>query len=417
MKLGLYGACLGAMASAESVHAAQLAERLGYESLWTGEHMALPDPQSPPSHRDPKHPFFDPIVGMTYLAAHTSSIRLGLGILILAQRHPVQLAKELTTLDILSNGRLIVGVGVGYLEAEYRAVGVDFRTRAARCNEHLEALRTMWIDEPPRYEGRFVTIDGIDAYPRPLTPGGPPVTVGGNSEAGVIRALRYGSGWFGFNLDPAGARTHPAPVLAPASDSRTLDPLGERRVGVPHRARSFLEGFDRVDDVQVLGGLVGDLEHLGIVRDLAQGASQAEGVPRELDRADIGQSFAPTAGGEHDQAADDRAEDRQQEGDDGDDGHRPPPSRSLTTVGDRPSPLQNEMRRNQSAMRAIVPTMTPIRSMNRMSKFRTWLISCAMTPWSSSRSSFSSSPAVTAMEACFGSRPVAKAFGAVSGMT
>ena len=206
MKLGLYGACLGAMASAESVHAAQLAERLGYESLWTGEHMALPDPQSPPSHRHPKHPFFDPIVGMTYLAAHTSSIRLGLGILILAQRHPVQLAKELTTLDILSNGRLIVGVGVGYLEAEYRAVGVDFRTRAARCNEHLEALRTMWIDEPPRYEGRFVTIDGIDAYPRPLTPGGPPVTVGGNSEAGVIRALRYGSGWFGFNLDPAGAR-------------------------------------------------------------------------------------------------------------------------------------------------------------------------------------------------------------------
>jgi probable F420-dependent oxidoreductase len=206
MKFGLYGACLGAMASREGVHAAQLAERLGYESLWTGEHMALPDPQAPPSHRDPKHPFFDPIVGMTHLAAHTTSIRLGLGILILPQRHPVQLAKELTTLDILSDGRLIVGVGVGYLGPEYAAVGVDIRTRAARCNEYLEALRTLWNDHPPRYAGRYVTIEGVDAYPRPLTPGGPPLTVGGNSDAGLRRALRYGSGWFGFNQDLAGAR-------------------------------------------------------------------------------------------------------------------------------------------------------------------------------------------------------------------
>ena len=205
MKLGLYGACLGAMASVDGVHAAQLAERLGYESLWTGEHMALPDPQVPPSHRNPKHPFFDPIVGMTYLAAHTSSIRLGLGILILPQRHPVQLAKELTTLDILSRGRLIVGVGVGYLPAEFGAVGVDMRTRAARCDEYLEALRTLWTDEPPRYDGRFVNIDGVDAYPRPSTPGGPPITIGGHADAALKRAIRCGSGWIGFNRDPAEA--------------------------------------------------------------------------------------------------------------------------------------------------------------------------------------------------------------------
>jgi probable F420-dependent oxidoreductase len=208
MKFGLYGACLGAMASTDGVGAAQLAESLGYESLWTGEHMALPDPQVPPSHRDPRHPFFDPIVGMTYLAAHTTTIRLGLGILILAQRHPVQLAKELATLDILSNGRLIVGVGVGYLEAEFRAVGAEFRTRAARCDEHLEALRTLWNDEPPQYTGRWVTIEGVDAHPRPSTPGGPPLTVGGHSDPALRRAIRHGSGWIGFNLDPPTARRH-----------------------------------------------------------------------------------------------------------------------------------------------------------------------------------------------------------------
>jgi probable F420-dependent oxidoreductase len=219
MKLGLYGACLGAMASRDGVHAAQLAESIGYESLWTGEHMALPDPQAPPSHRDPRHPFFDPIVGMTHLAAHTSSIRLGLGILILPQRHPVQLAKELTTLDILSDGRLTVGVGVGYLAAEFDAVGVDIRTRAARCNEYLEALRTLWNDQPPRYSGRFVTIEGVDAYPRPLTPGGPPLTVGGNSDAGLRRALKYGTGWFGFNQDLAGARALVARLHAMAAEA------------------------------------------------------------------------------------------------------------------------------------------------------------------------------------------------------
>jgi probable F420-dependent oxidoreductase len=219
MKLGLYGACLGAMASPAGVRVAQLAERLGYESLWSGEHMALPDPQAPPSHRDPKHPFFDPIVGMTYLAAHTRSIRLGLGILILPQRHPVQLAKELATLDILSNGRLIVGVGVGYLEAEYRAVGVDFRTRVSRNNEYTEALRTLWIEHPPRYQGRFVTIDGVDAYPRPLAPGGPPLIVGGHSEAALRRAVTQGAGWIGFNLDPSAAEVHVQRLRAVAADS------------------------------------------------------------------------------------------------------------------------------------------------------------------------------------------------------
>src|SRR5207244_541707 len=108
-------------------------------------------------------------------------IKLGLGILLLPQRHPVQLAKELATLDILSNGRVLVGVGVGYLEAEYRAVGVDFHSRGARADEYLDALHTLWNDHSPQYKGRFVEIEGIDAHPRPISPGGPPILVGGQS--------------------------------------------------------------------------------------------------------------------------------------------------------------------------------------------------------------------------------------------
>jgi probable F420-dependent oxidoreductase len=217
------------MASPGAVHIAQLAESLGYESLWTGEHMALPHPEGIAGRRPPNHPFFDPIVGMTHLAAHTQTIKLGLGVLILPQRHPVQLAKELATLDILSNGRLIVGVGIGYLEPEFRAVGVDFRTRLARSIEYTEALQTMWGDDPPRYEGRFVTVSGVDAYPRPQTPGGPPLTLGGHVEPALRRAVKYGSGWIGFD------------------DGRDVDEIAgliQRLRGIAEEAGKDFEGFE-----------------------------------------------------------------------------------------------------------------------------------------------------------------------------
>lgn len=205
LKLGLYGACLGAMATPDAVRIARLAEELGYESLWSGEHMVLPDPRVPPMHRDPDHPFFDPIVGMTYLAAHTTTIKFGLGVLQLAQRHPVQLAKEIATLDIVSGQRLLVGVGVGYLESEYRAIGVDYHTRGQRTDEYLDALRALWTHDRPTYKGRFVSIEGVNAYPRPLPPG-LPIVIGGWSKAARRRMVAHGSGWYGFNLDPDEAR-------------------------------------------------------------------------------------------------------------------------------------------------------------------------------------------------------------------
>jgi probable F420-dependent oxidoreductase len=200
MKYGIYGVGLGAMADPAGARLAVLAEELGYESLWTGEHMVLPSPQAPPSHRSPLHPFLDPIVALTFLAAHTSTIRLGTGVLLLPQRHPVQLAKELVSLDVLSRGRLIVGVGVGYMEPELRALGADLHSRGRRTDQHLAAMHELWRSDAPSFKGDFVEFDGVDAYPRPVAPNGPELVIGGASPLALIRTITWASGWYGYRL-------------------------------------------------------------------------------------------------------------------------------------------------------------------------------------------------------------------------
>ena len=133
LKFGLFSMTTGPCSYPDgAARVARAAETAGFESLWGGEHVVLPDPQAPPSPLGPGDRIVDPIVALTFLAAHTSRIRLGTGIIILPQRNPLVLAKELATLDVMSNGRLIFGVGVGYLEPEFRALGAPFEERGAR---------------------------------------------------------------------------------------------------------------------------------------------------------------------------------------------------------------------------------------------------------------------------------------------
>jgi alkanesulfonate monooxygenase SsuD/methylene tetrahydromethanopterin reductase-like flavin-dependent oxidoreductase (luciferase family) len=122
---------------------ARAAEAAGFDSLWTGEHVVVPDPRIPSSRLAPEDRVLDPIVALTFLAAHTSRVLLGTGILILPQRNLVTVAKELATLDVLSGGRLILGIGVGYVEAEFRVLGVPFEDRGARTEEYLAAIRAL----------------------------------------------------------------------------------------------------------------------------------------------------------------------------------------------------------------------------------------------------------------------------------
>jgi probable F420-dependent oxidoreductase len=203
MKIGLFGINFGAVSTADAiVRVARASEDAGLDSVWTGEHVVLPDPRVPPSPAEPQTPFIDPAVALTYAAAHTTRLRLGTGIIILPQRNPLVLAKELTSVDVLSGGRLIFGLGVGYLEPEFRALGASFENRGEVTDEAIVAMKAMWTMEKPRYSGRFFSFSGIDSQPRPVQKPHPPIVVGGTTRQAARRAASAGNGWYGFFTSP-----------------------------------------------------------------------------------------------------------------------------------------------------------------------------------------------------------------------
>jgi len=176
---------------------ARRAEELGYDSLWAGEHVVVPSPRVEPSPMEPDEPILDPLVALAHVGAATERIRLGTGVIILSQRNPLVLAKQVASLDVLTGGRLIVGLGVGYLEPEMRAIGVPMEGRGARADDYLAAMRALWEDGAPAHHGDHVSFEGVDAHPRPVQR--PlPVVVGGHSAAAHRRAARHADGWYGF---------------------------------------------------------------------------------------------------------------------------------------------------------------------------------------------------------------------------
>jgi probable F420-dependent oxidoreductase len=142
----------------------------------------------------------DPMVALAFIAAVTERVKIATGIVILPQRNPLVLAKQVASLDVLSRGRLLLGLGVGYLEPEFRAVGVPLEDRGQRSTEYLEAMQQLWSSPEPAYEGTYVAFSGIDAYPRPVQPSGPPIVIGGRSAAAYRRAVALGNGWYGWGL-------------------------------------------------------------------------------------------------------------------------------------------------------------------------------------------------------------------------
>jgi probable F420-dependent oxidoreductase len=237
MKLGLFSMNMGPCSEPDALATtAAAAEEAGFDSLWAGEHVVLPDPQAPPSPMAPQDPALDPLLALAWAAAATRSIRLATGIVILPQRNPVVLAKQVASLDVLCGGRFDLGVGVGYLEPEFRAIGANYEERGAVTDEFLDAMSALLYDEHPEYHGRFVDFAGVDAYPRPVQR--PiPIVVGGHTPAAYRRAVARAHGWYGFAMTPEATAECLAGLRA-AADRVTRPPeLGELEITVTPRGR------------------------------------------------------------------------------------------------------------------------------------------------------------------------------------
>jgi len=211
MKVGLFAPFANPGATPEYLRVlGEGAEARGFESIWVAEHVVLFDEHASkyPYSGDGRFPLqgesglLDPFIALTYLAACTSTIRLGTGILLLPQRNPVYSAKEAATLDWLSNGRLELGIGVGWLAEEFEALDVPFEHRGSRARAYVDVLKTLWADSVSQHESEFYSLKPTRQFPKPVQQPHPPLHFGGESDAALRRVADIGQGWYGFGLAP-----------------------------------------------------------------------------------------------------------------------------------------------------------------------------------------------------------------------
>jgi probable F420-dependent oxidoreductase len=276
---------------AQAVELVQAAEAAGFESAWTVEHTILPrNYDSPyPYTQDGKLPGVredtalpDPQIWLAYVAARTTRINLATGILILPQHNPVICAKQVATLDHMSGGRVILGIGVGWLKEEFDALGVPFEERGARTDDYIRALRTLWSEDVATYQGKYVSFHEVYMRPKPVRRE-VPIIIGGDSKPAATRAGRLGNGYFpGRGASPALLRVvresaekagrdpasvevtasmpdDPAmlPEMAAAGISRVLVPVStvglKQRVNGPEDLAQWRDVIDRYAGLQPAG--------------------------------------------------------------------------------------------------------------------------------------------------------------------
>ena len=235
MKIALIPINIGMQSLEQMVGLAQLAESLGFESVWTFEHVMVPveyESRYPYSSDGkmgigPEGVFLDPLIALSAVAAKTSTIRLGTGVNILSQANPLLLAKQAATLDVLSNGRFMLGAGIGWLKEEFDAMGVPFERRGARYDDYVVAMRKVWSGEVVEHHSDFIRWSGFKSYPLPVQEGGIPIIVGGAKGKAFERIARYGDGWF-----------------APTNDAASLSPMLEE---LKTACRQFDRDYDSVE--------------------------------------------------------------------------------------------------------------------------------------------------------------------------
>ncbi len=215
MKIGIIPINIGVQAGEQIIQIAQLAESLGYESVWTFEHVIVPvDYDSKYPYNDsgkmgapPETNFVDPLIALTAVAAATSTIRLGTGVNILSQVNPIYIAKQAASLDFMSNGRFMLGVGIGWLKEEFAALGVPFERRGARFDDYVEGMRKIWSGEVVEHQSDFISWSNFKSYPLPIQ--NPfPVVMGGIKGKIFERIAKYGDGWYAPAGDPTELKGH-----------------------------------------------------------------------------------------------------------------------------------------------------------------------------------------------------------------
>ncbi len=202
----------GPMAGPEALRSlAQRAEDLGYDSVWVSDHIILPRQVGSfyPYAADgvatfrPDEPYYEPLAALNFLAGCTQRVRLGTHVLILPYRNPVLTAKMLATLDVLSGGRVILGAGVGWMEEEFLALGLDtYHQRGAVTDEYIELYKELWTKDEPVFEGKYYQLSGSGFQPKPVQSPHPPIWIGGHTGPAIRRAAKYGDGWMPIGLRP-----------------------------------------------------------------------------------------------------------------------------------------------------------------------------------------------------------------------
>lgn len=277
MKIGTFATFMSPLATPESIAAfARRAEETGVESIWMGEHVLLFDQMEfpYPGSRDGKLPvpagggMLDPVATFGFLASMTKQLRFGTGIALISQRNPVYTAKEFTTLDWLTQGRIDFGIGVGWCKEEVLASGYSWKDRGQRSDEFLDLVQQLWTHPVTNFTGKHFVVKNARLDPKPIQKPHLPIIVGGHTDAAFRRAARYGSGWYGFAINPALT----APLLARLD--KALQAVGRSR-----------NGFEIVitPPYRVSDDMVAEFKDLGVDRLIVQlGSQKPDAVTAQL---------------------------------------------------------------------------------------------------------------------------------------
>jgi probable F420-dependent oxidoreductase len=281
VRLGLHALGIGVGARRAVIDAiAVAAEQYGFATLWAGEHVVMVDqpvsryPYSAdgriavPAAAD----WIDPLIGLSFAAATTTRIDLATGVLLLPEHNPVLVAKQAATLDRLSGGRFILGVGIGWSREEFDALGVPFERRSARTAEYVAAMRRLWRDDIASFAGEFVNFEQVRVNPKPARDRRIPIIVGGNSDAALRRVVDWGDGWYGFNLRDVAAAAERVALIRRLCREAGRDPSEVRlAVALQHQTADDILalaecGIDELvivatppDDVAAISGWVAGL--------------------------------------------------------------------------------------------------------------------------------------------------------------